>query len=389
MGKRLVSGLLIAILVAGTVLTARATDVQDAKDKEQQLEEQRNQLAAEKNSLAQKVKKLSASMKEAEAALEKKQEEIEAAEQELIMAKLDESDQYKSMRLRIKYTYENGNVDIIQMFMESESIADFITRTEYVTRMSDYDREKLVEFQNTVRKVEEKELVLQAEYEKVQELQTQLSDQRQEAEQLLKSKSAELSGIQSDLTEIREQIKRAEEEERKRQEAAEAEKEGNKPAPTQPEPSQPSAPEKDEKPSSGNTSNSEVSGNSTFTHPCPGMSYQSSYFGEVRYGIGDTKPHKGHDYAASKGTPIYAAAAGEVLIAGYSYSAGYWVVINHGNGLTSKYMHMYQRPLVSAGQHVSQGQQLGGVGTTGQSTGNHLHFQVEEYGVPVNPSKYM
>lgn len=391
MGKRLVSGLLIAMLVAGTVLTVGATDVQDAKDKEQQLEEQRDQLAAEKNSLSQRVKKLSNSMKEAEAALEKKQEEIEAAEQELIMAKLDESDQYKSMRLRIKYTYENGNVDIIQMFMESESIADFITRTEYVTRMSDYDREKLSEFQNTVRKVEEKELVLQAEYEKVKELQMQLSDQRLEAEQLLKSKSAELSGIQSDLTEIREQIKKAEEEERRRQEAAEAEKESNQstPAPTQPTPSQPSEPEKEEKPADGNTSSPAVGSNSTFTHPCPGMSYQSSYFGEVRHGIGDTKPHKGHDYAAAKGTPIYAAADGEVLIAGYSYSAGYWVVINHGNGLTTKYMHMYQRPMVSAGQHVSKGQQIGGVGTTGQSTGNHLHFQVEEYGVPVNPSKYM
>ena len=119
------------------------------------------------------------------------------------------------------------------------------------------------------------------------------------------------------------------------------------------------------------------------------MSYQSSYFGEVRTSIGDPVPHKGHDYAAPAGTPIYAAAAGTVITAGYSYSAGYWVVINHGNGLVSKYMHMYAMPAVSAGQRVAKGQYIGGVGTTGQSTGNHLHFQVEVYGVPVNPSKYM
>ena len=119
------------------------------------------------------------------------------------------------------------------------------------------------------------------------------------------------------------------------------------------------------------------------------MSWQSSYFGEVRQGIGDTRPHKGHDYAAAEGTPIYAAAAGTVITAGYSYSAGYWVVINHGNGLVSKYMHMYAMPAVRAGQRVAKGQYIGGVGTTGQSTGNHLHFQVEEYGVAVNPSKYM
>ena len=85
--------------------------------------------------------------------------------------------------------------------------------------------------------------------------------------------------------------------------------------------------------SSGNV----VSGNGYFTHPCPGMTYQSSYFGEVR--AFDPRPHKGNDYAAPAGTPTYAAAAGTVVIAGWSNSAGNWVVINHGNGLVTKYMH--------------------------------------------------
>ena len=71
-----------------------------------------------------------------------------------------------------------------------------------------------------------------------------------------------------------------------------------------------------------------------------------------------------------------AAAAGTVLIARYSSSAGYWVVIDHGNGLTTKYMHMFEMPYVREGQKVVKGQHIGGVGTTGQSTGNHLHFQV-------------
>lgn len=384
MNKRIISILLAFTLSVSVVLTVSATDIQDAKDQEEQLEEQRDNLAAEKASLSSRVKKLTSSMKEAEASLEAKQAEIEAAEQELIMAKLDESEQYEGMRLRMKYTYENGNVGVLQLFLESESITDFITRAEYVARMSDYDREKLEEFQRTVRKVEEKELVLQAEYENVRSLQQQLSAQREEAQALLNSKSNELSSIQSELNEIRAQIARAEEEEKKRQEAENAKKEE-----TNGGSAQPAAPESNDSSQAGNAGQPVVSGNATFTHPCPGMSYQSSYFGEVRHGIGDSRPHKGHDYAAPEGTPIYAAAAGEVLIAGYSYSAGYWVVINHGNGLTSKYMHMYQRPLVSAGQSVSKGQQLGGVGTTGQSTGNHLHFQVEEYGTAVNPSKYM
>ena len=383
MGKKLISALVALVFAAGTVLTVQAVELQDAKDKEQQLEQQKDQLAAEKENLSQKIKKLTSSMKEAEAALEAKQEEIEAVEQELIMAKLDESEQEKSMRLRMKYMYENGNINVFQIFMEADTIVDFITRAEYVTQMSNYDREKLIEFQNSIRKVEETELQLQTEYEEVRALQELLGNQREEAEQLLQDKSTELADVQSDLADIREQIRKAEEEERKKQEAAEAEKaEQNKPQTS-------TKPNNGGNSSSGNTSKPVVNGNGYFTHPCPGMSYQSSYYGEIRQGIGDTRPHKGHDYAASEGTPIYAAAAGEVLIAGYSYSAGYWVVINHGNGLTSKYMHMYQKPMVSAGQSVVKGQQIGGVGTTGQSTGNHLHFQVEENGVPVNPSKYM
>lgn len=128
-----------------------------------------------------------------------------------------------------------------------------------------------------------------------------------------------------------------------------------------------------------------VSGNGQFTHPCPGMTYQSSYFGEIREF--EAGGHKGNDYAAPTGTPTYAAADGSVIIANYSDSAGNWVVIDHGNGLITKYMH-HSRILVSAGQNVRKGQQIGEVGTTGQSTGPHLHFQVEVNGVAVKPDDY-
>lgn len=127
-------------------------------------------------------------------------------------------------------------------------------------------------------------------------------------------------------------------------------------------------------------------GKGIFTHPCPGMTCKSSYFGEIR----EFEPggHKGNDYAAPTGTPTYAAADGVVTIAGYSSSAGNWVVIDHGDGLVTKYMH-HSKLCVTAGEHVKKGQQIGEVGTTGQSTGPHLHFQVEVNGVPVNPDDYL
>ena len=388
LGIRLISGMLVLVLTVGMVLSVQAKSINDMKNQQQQLEEQKKEAESEKKSLAARVQELASSMKQTENRLEQKRAEIDQAEQDLIMAKMEESEQYESMKLRIRYMYENGNVNLIEIFMESDSIADFFNKTEYIKKMSEYDRQKLDEFQRTVRAVEEKELVLQAEYGELETLQASLAQQSAEAKELLNAKSSELANIQSQLKGIKDNIKKAEEEARRAKEREEANK---KPASN----SGNSNSGNTGKP--GNSSGSStvkpkppvVSGNGYFTHPCPGMSYQSSYFGEVRQGIGDPNPHKGHDYAAPRGTPIYAAAAGTVLIAGYSSSAGYWVVISHGNGLVTKYMHMYESPYVSAGDKVAKGQHIGGVGTTGQSTGNHLHFQVEVDGVAVNPSKYM
>lgn len=369
-GRKLVSGFLVGILAIGLVMNAGAANLQNAKDKKGTLEQQKNQAESEKNALAEKVRSLSASMKQTEEKLGAKKSEIEEAEQEFIMAKVEENKQYESMKLRIQYMYENGNVNYIELFLESDGIVEFLNKAEYIAKLSEYDRNKLKEYQMAVRAVEEKELALQAEYQELENLQASLATQRAEAQSLLAQKSKELEELNTELRNLKAQIAHAEADEKKRQEAEDAKKGNSSSTPTAPKPPV-------------------VSGNGFFTHPCPGMSYQSSYFGEVRQGIGDDRPHKGHDYAAPKGTPVYAAAAGKVIIAGYSNSAGNWVVIDHGKGIVTKYMHMYQTPLVVAGQTVVKGQHIGGVGTTGQSTGNHLHFQVEVDGVAVNPSIYM
>ena len=390
-GRRLISGMLVLALMVSMVLSVQAKSINDMKNQQQQLEEQQKEAESEKKSLSARVQELASSMKQTENRLAQKRSEIDEAEQDLIMAKMEESEQYESMKLRIRYMYENGNVNLIELFMESDSIADFFNKTEYIQKMSEYDRQKLDEFQRTVRAVEEKELVLQAEYSELETLQASLAQQSAEAKELLNAKSSELANIQSQLKGIKDNIKKAEDEARRAAERAKAEAEQKKPA------SNSGNSNSGNKGNSGSSSGSSsaqpkppvVSGNGYFTHPCPGMSYQSSYFGEVRQGIGDPNPHKGHDYAAPRGTPIYAAAAGTVLIAGWSDSAGYWVVISHGDGLTTKYMHMFERPYVSAGEKVVKGQHIGGVGTTGQSTGNHLHFQVELNGKAVNPSNYM
>ena len=98
--------------------------------------------------------------------------------------------------------------------------------------------------------------------------------------------------------------------------------------------------------------------------------------------------HNGVDLACAQGTPIYAARSGQVTTATYGKDAGYYVSINHGDGFASVYMHMTHY-VVKAGSYVSQGQLIGYVGSTGASTGPHLHFGISYNGTYVNPMKYI
>ena len=370
--KRIAGVLLAFVLCAGTTMHAGAVTIDEAEHTSNTLEYNKDASEPEKEQLVAKLNDIIADMNETQEKLTDKEAEIQAAEDELVQARVNENNQYESMKMRIKFMYEGGNTQFLEVLLESESIGDLLNKAEYVSQLSAYDRDMLTEFQNTVKEVEEKEAALQKEYEELNELQDQLADQQDEVQSLIDSKEAQIEEIQkqiSDNAETLERLKKeAEEAKRLREEQARA--------------AQAAAGSSYSAATSGNV----VSGNGYFTHPCPGMTYQSSYFGEIREF--ETGGHKGNDYAAPVGTPTYAAAAGTVIIAGWSNSAGNWVVINHGNGLVTKYMH-HSSLCVSAGQHVEKGQQIGYVGSTGQSTGPHLHFQVELNGVAVSPDSYM
>ena len=126
-----------------------------------------------------------------------------------------------------------------------------------------------------------------------------------------------------------------------------------------------------------------------FIWPCPSYTRISSYFGPRQQPTaGASTDHKGIDLAAPYGAAILASAAGTVTTSTYSSSAGNYIVIAHGNGMSTVYMHCSSL-LVSVGQTVQQGQTIAKVGSTGYSTGNHLHFGVIKNGTYVNPLNYI
>jgi murein DD-endopeptidase MepM/ murein hydrolase activator NlpD len=98
--------------------------------------------------------------------------------------------------------------------------------------------------------------------------------------------------------------------------------------------------------------------------------------------------HRGIDFAGDVDDPIYATAAGKVIRSGHHRSMGNYVFVSHGNGLETIYMHL-NKVLVHNGQEVKKGQIIGRLGSTGRSTGPHLHYEVHKHGKPVNPKKYL
>ena len=365
--KKALSFLLVLVLCLGMAIQANATEISETQKKAEELEKKKKDAEKEKQSLEKQLESIVSEMEETKTKIEEKETEISAKEEELIQAKVDENDQYESMKKRIKYMYENGNTQFVEILCESKNIGEFLNNAEYITTISEYDRNMLVEFQAVVKDVEEQEAALQAEYDELETMQNDLITKQDSVTELMESKDAEIEQISSDLGDTKDKLSEL-------QAAAAA------------------AERKQQEKNSGYSNNagaSVITGNGIFTHPCPGYTYISSEFGYREQPIaGASTNHKGMDFAAPAGTPIYAAASGTVTSASYSGNAGNMIVINHGNGLQTYYMHcnsMYVR----AGQTVSKGQNIGAVGSTGNSSGPHLHFQVMQNGTPVNPRNYL
>lgn len=372
--KKMISLLLVLTLVSGMFVQTYATEIDDTKKKAEELESKKKAAENEKTSLADQLKKLTGEMEETKKKISAKEDEITNKEEELILAKADENEQYESMKKRIRYMYENGNTGFVEILCSSKSIGELLNNAEYISRISGYDRNMLVEFQKVVTNVENQEAELKKEYKELQTMQDNLITKQDSVNELIKNKQSEIQSLTSELGDTKNKLAQLEaaaaEAERKQKEAAAKKNTSSSGS------------------SAGSAGASVVSGNGTFTHPCPG-GYISSGFGYRTQPIaGASTNHKGIDFAAATGTPIYAAAAGTVISAGYAGNAGNLLVISHGNGLLTYYMHC-NAIYVSAGQKVSRGQNVAAVGTTGNSTGPHLHFQVMLNGTPVNPANYL
>ena len=386
--------LLAAALWAVPVQAAKKGDIDSAKDQISSLEEEKKKteetiknLEGLKADTESYVRQLDSDLEELDQELTSlsgqitdKEAEIDETKKQLEQAKKTEEEQYNSMKLRIKYMYEKGDTSYLDLLMESGSLSELLNKAEYIGKISAYDRQKLDEYVATKEQIQAKEAELEAEHGELLGLQEQTEAKHASVEQLLSAKQSELkkyesqiSAAEGQLSEYEKDIKaqedsikaieaemrRKEEEARKKAEAA------------------------------GKTYKTKNLGDISFTWPCPSSGRITSGFGgRTSPTEGASSNHQGIDIGASSGSDIIAAADGTVTISTYSYSAGNYIMINHGGGVSTVYMHC-SKLLVSAGETVKKGQVIAKVGSTGYSTGPHLHFGVRLNGSYVNPSKYV
>lgn len=387
-GKKWLSSVLVLCLMAG--LPVYADDIDSAKQEAQQIESQKQSAEGEKAALTQQLIEIVSKMEDTEKKISEKEKEINEKAVELVQAKNDENDQYISMKKRIRYMYENGNTQFIEILCKSKNITDFLNNAEYISTISEYDRDMLNQFKEIVKRVEKQEKELKDQYAQLETLQKDLEKSKESLTTLVANKEVEISSLDGKLGNAKAKIAALEaaaaEAQRKREEmaaaaaAAAAQQNVNRGGSVQPTPTPavvvpPVAPV--------------VSGNGRFAHPCPGYISVSSDFGYRAVPLpGATARHDGVDLAAPTGTPVYAADSGTVTHVGWFGTGGQAVIINHGNGMVTWYLHL-SGYAVSQGQQVQRGQNVGFVGNTGNSTGPHLHFQVNIGGAAVNPWNYL
>lgn len=383
-------------------------DLKDAQALISNLQGQEGDMEAAIKELDDKLTEISGRIDDLEQQMEQKNKELEDTETQLAAAQKDESDQYESMKVRIRYLYQNSGMGYLEALLESGSFAELLKQVDYMASLMTYDREKLDEYKQLQIEIQNAEETIRQDKADLESLKTQSEEEQQAVNLLMQEKEQQLSGIQQGLSEAEQNAKECEqkieaenqllqdmiaaeeaakkaEEERKRQEELKKQQEAANNSNNN------SASDS----SSGSTSgSSNVNTDSSysggvFTWPCPSSRRITSGFGKRNSPTaGASSYHQGYDIGASAGAAIVAAADGVVTKTGYSSVLGNYVILSHGGGLFTIYEHC-SAVLVSQGQSVSRGSTIAKVGSTGISTGPHLHFGVQLNGSYVDPGNYL
>lgn len=352
-------------------LSSALTDIKALKGElEKEKANLENYVVALDNNLAEIQKKIS----ELNGMIVEKEEEIRVTEGELEAAIQKQEEQYAAMKLRIQMMYEQNDNYYLETILRAESFADLLNKLDYIQMVMDYDDQKLQEYILIRQYVEVCREELNAEKEVLDEAKAGVEQEEASLAQLISDKETEIVAKQGDIS---------------NKEAAIAEYEAEIQAQNELIASLEAAVAAERKKLAEENAKKLTYDGGMFAFPAPSYTRISDDYGNrIHPTLGVEKFHNGIDLAAPNGSPILAAYDGEVVAASYSSSMGNYVMIDHGDSLYTIYMHA-SALYVSKGDAVTKGQQIAAVGSTGRSTGPHLHFGVRKNGGYVSPWGYL
>ncbi|MFY9140862.1 MAG: peptidoglycan DD-metalloendopeptidase family protein [Thermacetogeniaceae bacterium] len=336
------------------------------KERRQQLrenEKKQQDIVKELDSIERDIAQISSELKRYEQDISRLQQSI--AELEPVLQEKEEALQVKTeiLNQRLRDIYMQGNLSYLEVLLDSTSMSDFLTRLDFLKRLMENDAKLVKETAAERDELARQKRELEEKKEQVLSLKRATERKRNTLAARSQEREDTLRRLQADKAACERAIKELEESSRKLTQIIQQYQSSN--------PSYSSPPK----------------GNGSMVWPASGP-ITSGYGMRTHPITGIYKMHTGIDIGAPHGNPIWAADSGIVIYVGWMSGYGNTVIIDHGGGISTLYAHMSSFA-VSSGSRVSQGQVIGKVGSTGLSSGPHLHFEVRINGYHINPLAYV
>lgn len=368
--------------------------MQNQKTKIQQTQGQVDAVQAQINTLDGKISQTSSKIETLQGKIETLNEEIAKTQQQLEEAKANLASNQQRFQERMRVMYMNGNVEYLEIILNSKSVEDLLRNNKIISSIAKSDAELIQYIKTQIDTIKNAEQKLQQDRGELQESQNQLFAERQEYESAASAKAQYMASLASDIVAYQKEYDKAqaqwaslgdeivkltkdinvakqkEEEARRKAELARQQAQQNRY-------------------SKGTSVSSAPRAGKSLNWPVPGHNSISSPYGWRTHPILKVqKFHTGVDIPAPQGTPVVAADSGVVIMAQYMGGYGNVVMVSHGGGMVTVYAHNSSM-CCRVGQTVSRGEVISYVGSTGMSTGPHLHFEVRINGATVDPQGYI
>ncbi|OGO77350.1 MAG: hypothetical protein A2Y23_02715 [Clostridiales bacterium GWB2_37_7] len=373
MGIKRILSIIMICMFASTVAISADTTVDTWKKKleetNKQLKETKNainQAQSQKKTVSKQVAELDNKLHQAEQELGTVEGQLSNLESQIVVTKRDlerasqaAAGQKDTLKKRVRVMYETGSVGYLAVVLDSTSFSDFISRMDFLKKIVNYDVALLKNMHAHRDNIAQQEIKLQSEM-----------DEKERLKQEIRAKKEAVASSKDDRTKIlNELVKDLKELNKLEDKLLEESKEFEK------------------KIIASQSKDKYVGGKIEW--PTPSSTRITSPYGYRIHPILKTKKfHTGIDIGASSGSAVIAGNAGKVIFAGYYGGYGYTVIIDHGGKISTLYAHN-SKLLVKVGDEVKRGQTISKVGSTGLSTGPHLHFEVRENGQHTDPMSYI